>query len=209
VNTLEPTVYLVRHGRTALNADGRLRGLLDPPLDSVGHAQVNALAAAFAHLPTKPTRVVAGPLRRTHDTAIAIALSCSAAVITDQRLIDRDYGPWTGQPVGEVRERWGTDLDPLPDAEPLATVTTRALAVLEDAGDHIRDHRDGPVVLVSHDAVLTALLAALEPGLGSASGIDLDTASWSHLTLDGSNDDCWKVVRVGGAAHELGNRRAP
>ena len=29
-------VYLARHGRTALNADGRLRGLSDPPLDDVG-----------------------------------------------------------------------------------------------------------------------------------------------------------------------------
>ena len=37
-------VYLARHGQTALNADGRLRGLSDPPLDDVGLAEVARLA---------------------------------------------------------------------------------------------------------------------------------------------------------------------
>ena len=32
-------VFLARHGRTALNAEGRLRGLSDPPLDDVGLAE--------------------------------------------------------------------------------------------------------------------------------------------------------------------------
>jgi probable phosphoglycerate mutase len=30
-------VYLARHGQTALNESGVLRGLLDPPLDETGH----------------------------------------------------------------------------------------------------------------------------------------------------------------------------
>ena len=39
-------VYLARHGRTALNAEDRLRGLSDPPLDEVGLAEVSAVAGA-------------------------------------------------------------------------------------------------------------------------------------------------------------------
>lgn len=194
----ERTVYLVRHGRTALNADGKLRGLLDPPLDHIGHTQVDELAAAFAHLGIKPTRVVAGPLQRTHDTARAIALASAAALVTDQRLIDRDYGPWTGQPTDEVRAQWGSDLADLPDAEPLPAVTTRALEVLADT----REHAEGPVVLVSHDAVLSALLVALDPTLGRASTVHLDTASWSQLRQLG-DDHQWCVVRIGGAASDL------
>lgn len=197
----ERTVYLVRHGRTALNADGRLRGRLDPPLDRVGHTQVEALAAAFAHLPIKPTRVVAGPLRRTHDTALAIALGCAAALVTDDRLVDRDYGPWTGQPADEVRVQWGSDLDRLPDSEPLPTVTARALEVLADT----RDHDEGPVVLVSHDAVLSALLVALDPSLGRPSAVHLDTASWSQLRQSGDGHQ-WCVVRIGADADALTER---
>ena len=33
-------VYLATHGRTALNAEDRLRGLSDPPLDEIGLAEV-------------------------------------------------------------------------------------------------------------------------------------------------------------------------
>ena len=66
-------VYLVRHGRTTLNAEGRLRGLLDPPLDEIGQRQVEDLGAAFASLSERPHRVVAGPLLRAQQTASAIA----------------------------------------------------------------------------------------------------------------------------------------
>ena len=55
-------VYLVRHARTALNADGRLRGHLDPPLDDVGRSEARELAVVLASL--RPVRVVTSPLRR-------------------------------------------------------------------------------------------------------------------------------------------------
>ena len=54
--------YLVRHGRTALDADGRLRGHLDPPLDEVGRAEVEDLAIVLASL--RPSRIVTSPLLR-------------------------------------------------------------------------------------------------------------------------------------------------
>ena len=37
-------LYLVRHGQTALNAEGRLRGLSNPPLDETGDAEARNLA---------------------------------------------------------------------------------------------------------------------------------------------------------------------
>ncbi|MGH2843820.1 MAG: histidine phosphatase family protein, partial [Solirubrobacteraceae bacterium] len=42
------TVFLVRHGRTALNAAGVLRGHLDPPLDDVGVEEAGRLGELFA-----------------------------------------------------------------------------------------------------------------------------------------------------------------
>lgn len=68
-------VLLVRHGRTALNAQGRLRGLSDPPLDEVGLAEAARLAAALA--PECATVVLCSPLPR------AIASTCvSTTAIT-------------------------------------------------------------------------------------------------------------------------------
>lgn len=40
-------ILLVRHGRTAFNAEGRLRGLADPELDETGIAQAHATALAL------------------------------------------------------------------------------------------------------------------------------------------------------------------
>jgi broad specificity phosphatase PhoE len=55
-------IYLCRHARTQLNADGLLRGHLDPHLDSVGRMQADDLGKALASL--VPLRVLSSPLRR-------------------------------------------------------------------------------------------------------------------------------------------------
>ena len=96
----ERRVYLARHGRTALNADGRLRGRSDPPLDRVGIAEATKLAQALAA--KHPTVVISSPLQRAVATARAIGEAAGAAVAIDAELNDRDYGPWNGKPRNEV-----------------------------------------------------------------------------------------------------------
>jgi glucosyl-3-phosphoglycerate phosphatase len=64
-------VYLARHGQTALNESGALRGLLDPPLDETGWRQAALLGEALG--PRQPALVVASPLRRARETARPVA----------------------------------------------------------------------------------------------------------------------------------------
>jgi len=45
-------LYLVRHGQTRLNAEDRLRGHADEPLDELGQEQAHALADPFETLPS-------------------------------------------------------------------------------------------------------------------------------------------------------------
>jgi len=189
-------VYLVRHGQTALNAEGRLRGRLDPPLDEQGEEQVAALGAAFAALTRPPARIVAGPLLRTRQTAGAIARACRLVVVVDERLVDRDYGTWTGEPADEVRSRFGPDLVELPGAEPVGVLVDRALAVLEAQLPFL----GRPVVLVAHDAVNSHLLSRLDPSLGAPHEIEQGTACWNRLERAG---DGWRVVAVNGSAATL------
>jgi hypothetical protein len=59
-------IYLARHGRTALNAAGALRGQIDVPLDSVGQRQVSRLGVALAG--KKPRLVISSPLLRAVTT---------------------------------------------------------------------------------------------------------------------------------------------
>ena len=172
--------YLARHGRTVLNADDRLRGLSDPPLDHVGIAEAARLAEVLA---TKHPRVViSSPLQRAVATAQAIGAAARAPVVIDGRLNDRDYGPWTAQPRAEVVRRYGS-IDAAPGVEPLAAVASRA----RTAFDQLTGEYASPLVLVSHDAVNRALLAQLDPSL---TDIGQRTACWNELIrVDGA----WRV----------------
>ena len=166
-------VYVARHGRTALNADGRLRGLSDPPLDDVGQAEVKRLGEALAAF--RPRVVISSPLQRAVSTAQAIAAAAHIGVEIDQRLNDRDYGQWTGQPRAEVEERFGS-VDAAPGVEPAEAVAARALVAFTEL---TREYPDGPLVLVSHDAFNTALLRMLDPTL---EGIEQRTACYNQIT---------------------------
>lgn len=190
-------LYLVRHARTGLNAAGRLRGHLDPPLDSTGRQEAAELAAALAPLlapawPASPATgpvLVSSPLRRAVETATAIAERVGVAVSVEAGVIDRDYGDWAGCLETEVVARFG-EVGAAPGVEPVTAVVRRARAVLDA-------HRDalarGPVVVVSHDAVNRALLADLAPHLGTPSHLRQRTACWNVLS---AGEGGWQVERV-------------
>lgn len=174
-------VYLARHGRTALNVDDRLRGLSDPPLDDVGQLEVKQLGDALATF--GPTVVITSPLRRAISTAVAIAAAAHISVEIDQRLNDRDYGPWTGEPRADVEERFGS-IDAAPGVEPADRVVVRALAAFTEL---THEYDSGPLVMVSHDAFNTALLRLLDPSLD---GITQRTACYNQISRVGAG---WRV----------------
>jgi broad specificity phosphatase PhoE len=174
-------VYLARHGRTALNAEGRLRGLSDPPLDDVGIAEVARLADVLAG--KEPTAVVASPLQRAVATAQAIGTAAGLPVTIDVRLNDRDYGPQTGLKRDEVERRYGS-LDSAPGVEPMTALAHRAGKAFFQL---VAELGPGPIVMVSHDAFNRALLKQLDPSLEQ---IGQRTACWNQLSL---RDGTWRV----------------
>ena len=183
-------IYLARHGRTALNAANRLRGLSDPPLDPIGLAEVARLGAALADKGLSV--VVCSPLQRAVSTAQAIADAAGVEVQVDKRLVDRDYGPQTGESRDEVIARYGS-VDAAPGVEPLAALTARALQAFNEIATELGPD---PVAMVSHDAFNSALLAALDPTLGQ---VRQRTACWNQLSLV---DAVWRVDSVDNVADD-------
>ncbi|WP_036284509.1 histidine phosphatase family protein [Microbacterium luticocti] len=176
------SILLVRHGRTVLNAQDRLRGLADPPLDEVGLAQAAAVADALADRDV--AAVHSSPLVRAVATAEVIAARFGLTAQADPRFNDRDYGPWTGHERAAVIAQFGS-VGAAPGVEPTDTVLARVLPAL----DAVR--RDGRgVVIVSHDAVIGPLVAAL----GSDIDVPIPTGSWSELVW---HDGRWAVRSVG------------
>lgn len=187
-------VFLARHARTALNADGRLRGHLDPPLDDQGRAEAAALAMAL--VPQHFTLVVTSPLRRAVETGEAIAAACGATRVVDELLIDRDYGAWAGQDERAVRAQFGS-LDAAPGVETAESVIQRAYASLEAC---LVCAPQEAIMLVSHDAVNRLLLNSIDPALGDPETLSQETACWNLLRHKTGR---WHVEIVGRKANEL------
>jgi broad specificity phosphatase PhoE len=187
--SVRPAVCLCRHGETVLNASGRLRGLSDPDLDAAGRQQAGALARTLQ--PARPLAILTSPLRRTVQTAEAIAAACGLTPEMSDDLLDRDYGPHTGHLIDEVNATWGS-VDDAPGVEPRQSVLARAQSALVTAADRAIN---GPVVLVSHDAVNSALLAFLDPlRWPEPSAVPQPTGCLNILHRDGG---AWTVTVAG------------
>jgi broad specificity phosphatase PhoE len=178
-------LFLVRHGRTALNAEGRLRGHLDPPLDEAGMREAAAVASDLAEWTI--VKILSSPLLRALQTAGAIGVVAGLPVTAVDDLIDRDYGTWAGETESELVARFGS-VDAGPGVEPLPAVCTRSFALLEEQLP-VLEH--GDVVLVSHDVVNKALLTRLDPAL--ASTLSQRTGCWNEIRR---NRDRWMVTLV-------------
>ena len=174
-------VYLARHGRTALNAEGRLRGLSDPPLDEVGLAEAARLADVLAN--KHAVAVICSPLQRAVATAQAIGTSSGVPVTVDVRLNDRDYGPMTGHRREDVEREFGS-VDSAPGVEPLTALADRARRAFFEL---VAEYGPGPIVMVSHDAFNRTLLGQLDGELGD---VRQRTACSNQLSLV---DGAWRV----------------
>lgn len=185
--TSRATVFLVRHGRTPLNAAGVLRGRIDTPLDEVGRREARRLAGVFdlAGL----SAVVSSPLARAAETAAAIAEAAGLPVDVDDDLADRDYGRWAGTSQADAESEFGS-LEAVPGIEALESFAQRVTGAVARAADRAAS---GAVVVVAHDAVNRQVLADLVPSLGPAPDITQRTGCWTELQRDG---DRWSAPVV-------------
>jgi probable phosphoglycerate mutase len=154
---MSDVLYVVRHGQTALNARGRLRGRVDEPLDATGERQADALGHAFAHVALDG--LICSPLLRARQTAQAIVDAHDDLLSTelDEAFTDRDWGPWAGEREADVRARFGS-LDRAADVEPAGSFISRVVV----AARALMSRRPAPtIMIVAHDAVNRAILARL------------------------------------------------
>lgn len=97
-------LLLVRHGETDWNADGRVQGHLDVPLNEAGRAQARRVAAALAGAGI--AAVYSSDLSRAADTAASIAARVGLDVRRDPALRERHLGAWQGMTITEVARRF-------------------------------------------------------------------------------------------------------
>ncbi len=95
---------MVRHGETAWNAEGRVQGQLDIPLNELGRAQARATAEALAGHDF--SAIYCSDLARVRQTAEPTAKRLALPVAYDAELRERHYGMFESLTYVEVRERY-------------------------------------------------------------------------------------------------------
>ena len=112
---INKSLYLLRHGRTDWNEEGRFQGLTDVPLSAAGKADAEANARRLArHLANAepgrtPLRLVSSPLARCVETARILATHLGlpgSRVDLDDRLAEAGFGHWEGLTTHEVKARF-------------------------------------------------------------------------------------------------------
>ena len=163
------TVILVRHGRTAANADGILAGRTPGVgLDEAGRGQAAAVAERLAALPL--AEVVTSPLDRALQTAAAISARQPAAPRPrrDRGLVECGYGSWTGQSLKALAKQplWkAVQQHPsgvrFPDGESMTEMQLRAVTAVRRWDARLGSEHGGQAVwvAVSHGDVIKSVLA--------------------------------------------------
>ncbi len=168
-----PTCLLIRHGRTASNADGTLAGWTEGVgLDDTGRDQAARLADRLRGLPIRV--VVSSPLQRCVETTeILVSALTDVTVETDERVGECRYGSWTGGSFKDLATRplWRIVQDQpsaarFPDGElfageSIAQMQARALQAVREIDARVGAEH-GPQALwalVSHGDVIKSILA--------------------------------------------------
>jgi broad specificity phosphatase PhoE len=102
-------IYLVRHGETQFNIEGRLQGGIDLPLVASGARQASEVGNRLASLVDPSWAIWSSPLKRAHQSAEIIAerLGRDAdSIIIEDRLREVGLGDWEGLTYAQVEDRW-------------------------------------------------------------------------------------------------------
>jgi probable phosphoglycerate mutase len=210
-------IFLIRHGETAWNAERRLQGHLDIPLNAQGRRQAQALAQALQDV--RIDAIFSSDLQRARATAQPLADSQRLPLQLNAALRERCFGAFEGLLYEELEQRFPVAYaqwrarDPdarFPQgerrAETLNEFYLRALDAVSAlaAGNHGRR-----IAIVTHGGVLDCLhRAANNTGLAAPRNFDVLNAAINRLRWNGSGFEIlgWaQTEHLAAALDELGN----
>jgi probable phosphoglycerate mutase len=173
----------------------------DVPLSEAGRQQATAVGRWLASLPAdqRPDVVIVSPYLRAVQTAELAVAESGTPMAVDERLRDRELGVLDLLTAHGVRnrlpeeaarrKRLGKFYYRPPGGESWADVTLRLRSLL---GDLRRDHPDGRVLLVAHEAIVLLLRYLVE----QLSEADVLALARDNTVANGSRTT-WQRVPAG------------
>ena len=199
--------FLVRHGATDWNLQGRCQGSTDLELSEVGIRQAESIARSLADEPVQA--IYASNLKRAQQTAGFIGLHHHLPVLIEDDVRELDHGALEGLTFAEIRERhtafiqkWRTEPAEIqvPGGERLVDVAQRAWNGLNRIAD--RHDADANVVVVSHNFPILGIICRVTgTHLNHYRTFHLDPCGVTRLTRNGARD--WQVTLINNQEYTL------
>lgn len=158
---------LLRHAQTQWNSQHRIQGRKDSPLTSHGEAESHLWGKTvhkYAQRDGAFSSILSSSLPRALRTAEIINKSIGVPIHTDDRLVEQDWGKWTGSTLQEIEREDGDELNRLvhlgwsfrpPGGEDRKEVLQRAVSCLHD-----HNGAQERILIVTHQGVIRCLLYA-------------------------------------------------
>ncbi|MEL6967371.1 MAG: histidine phosphatase family protein [Pseudomonadota bacterium] len=188
-------MFLVRHGQTDWNAEHRLQGQQDIPLNAIGRDQAAKNGEKLRSLITDPSsyRFIASPMGRTRETMEIIREAMGLAAQsyeTNPAFIEISFGDWEGHTLEELyhetpalvkgrkKDKW--HFRP-PAGESYADLAKRTVPAFEALEDR--------TILVSHGGTMRTLMHHL--GAGSEQDMAQFVIPQDQILRRTANDLIW------------------
>lgn len=153
-------LFLVRHGETEWNVEGRIQGHLDIPLNEIGLAQAAAVGKRLAG--EKFDAIYSSDLIRAYRTASAAVENPDKDIIRDRRLRERHLGVLQGltgeEAIARQPSAWKAfkTRDPAMALEGGESLGEFARRILDFIRESVQIHAGGRVLIVTHGGSLDA-----------------------------------------------------
>lgn len=155
-------IYVTRHGQTDYNKTRKMQGRTDVPLNNVGLEQARKRRESLGDL--KFDAVYSSPLLRAVQTAGIIGNVSLESIITDERLIEADFGKY------ELRGYYNTGLPMMsywsfPEIFPAPSGVETLKQMIDRTSSFLREleQKDYETVLVAcHGGIIRPIRGYLE-----------------------------------------------
>ncbi|MGO1765743.1 hypothetical protein CAP48_08495 [Advenella sp. S44] len=199
--------WIIRHGETDWNAERRLQGWRDIPLNTNGLAQAEALGS---HLQScfaddMPAHIYTSDLERAYRTALPYAQACSKPVKQLPGLRERNYGVLEGRLWSELtgfdsarNHNLAIELDQEQhQAEDLQTFFTRIRQTLNALA---QKHKNETILVVSHGGAIDMMWRAAR-NVAPDAPREFSQRNTCINRLRILTDDHWQIVSWADTSH--------
>ena len=194
-------IYLLRHAEPLLTSRGAkifLGGQSDPPLSPAGNRQAEALAAALSGVDLEA--VYCSDLRRSRQTAAAIAQKCGMVPRVCPALREIGLGEWEGMTFAEVQSRYQREFRERgenivsyqpPGGESFADLARRVLPAFR----RIVAETGGNIAIIGHAGVNRVILCHVQQlDLALLFGIRQE---YGQITVIEQNNKLFRITKKG------------